>query len=60
MLGSTGSIGTQTLDVLRHLPEFRVYGLSAGSNYDLLKKQIGEVKPQFAWISSAEHAAALR
>lgn len=60
ILGSTGSIGTQTLDVLRHLPEFRVYGLSAGSNYDLLKKQIGEVKPQFAWISSAEHAAALR
>ena len=59
ILGSTGSIGTQTLDVLRHLPDFRVYGLSAGSNYQLLRKQIGEQKPAMACISNSEHAAAL-
>ncbi len=59
ILGSTGSIGTQTLDVLRRLPSFRVLGLSAGSNYDLLRKQIGEFKPKFASVSKPAHARAL-
>ena len=59
ILGSTGSIGTQTLDVLRHLPSFKVLGLSAGSNYELLRKQIGEFRPKFASVSRSEHARAL-
>ena len=60
ILGSTGSIGTQTLEVLRHLGDFRVLGLAAGSNYRLLQKQIGEFKPEFASISNPNHARALR
>ncbi len=47
MLGSTGSIGVQTLDVLRGLaPRYRVVGLTAGRNLDLLSKQIAEFRPQ--------------
>ena len=50
VLGSTGSIGTQTLDVVRALPgDFRVAGLSAGRNRDLLAEQIAEFKPRMVW-----------
>ena len=50
VLGSTGSIGTQTLDVVRALPdEFRVVGLSAGRNLDLLAAQIAEFAPRMVW-----------
>ncbi len=59
ILGSTGSIGTQTLDVIRHLPGFKVLGLAAGSNHELLGKQIAEFKPKFACIALAERAQAL-
>jgi len=46
ILGSTGSIGQQTLDVVRALPDnFRVVGLSAGDNLELLEKQVDEFKP---------------
>jgi 1-deoxy-D-xylulose-5-phosphate reductoisomerase len=48
VLGSTGSIGRQTLDVIRALPQrFRVVGLAAGKNLDLLAAQIQEFKPEF-------------
>ncbi len=48
VLGSTGSIGRQTLEIARAFPErFRVEGLAAGKNLDLLKKQINEFKPRF-------------
>jgi 1-deoxy-D-xylulose-5-phosphate reductoisomerase len=48
VLGSTGSIGRQTLDVVRALPgRFKVTGLAAGENTDLLKEQIKEFKPQY-------------
>lgn len=60
ILGSTGSIGTQTLDVLRHLPEYRVFGLAAGSNVELLRAQIREFKPQIAYIQDPQQATALR
>ncbi|MFC1929328.1 1-deoxy-D-xylulose-5-phosphate reductoisomerase [Chloroflexota bacterium] len=54
VLGSTGSIGQQTLDVVRALPgRFRIVGLAAGNNIDLLAKQIGEFKPEFVSYSSA-------
>jgi 1-deoxy-D-xylulose-5-phosphate reductoisomerase len=47
VLGSTGSIGTQTLDVVRAYPErFQVVGLAAGSNTDLLTRQIAEFRPR--------------
>ncbi len=47
VLGSTGSIGTQTLDVVRALPEhFEVVGLAAGGNTELLSRQIAEFAPR--------------
>ena len=48
VLGSTGSIGRQTLDVVRSLKErFRIVGLAAGKNLDLLAEQVSEFKPEF-------------
>lgn len=48
VLGSTGSIGQQTLDVVRAFPQlFRVVGLAAGKSADLLAKQVAEFKPSF-------------
>jgi 1-deoxy-D-xylulose-5-phosphate reductoisomerase len=50
VLGSTGSIGRQTLEVVRALPEkFRVTGLAAGENLELLEKQIQEFKPEVVY-----------
>ncbi len=50
ILGSTGSIGQQTLEVVRALPHrFQVVGLAAGKNIDLLAKQIKEFKPNFVY-----------
>jgi len=52
VLGSTGSIGQQTLDVVRALPHrFRVVGLAAGENIDLLAEQINEFKPEFVYYA---------
>lgn len=48
ILGSTGSIGRQTLDVVRALPNlFQVVGLAAGGNIRLLKEQVSEFKPRY-------------
>ncbi|MFC1994922.1 1-deoxy-D-xylulose-5-phosphate reductoisomerase [Chloroflexota bacterium] len=50
VLGSTGSIGQQTLDVVRALPDrFRIVGLAAGQKIDLLAKQVAEFKPEFIY-----------
>ncbi len=58
MLGSTGSIGRQTLDVLRGLaPQFRVVGLTAGRNIELLRAQIDEFAPA---VVACEAPGALR
>ena len=52
VLGSTGSIGRQTLDVVRALPHrFHIVGLAAGQNIDLLAEQISEFRPQFVYYS---------
>ncbi|NLJ73777.1 MAG: 1-deoxy-D-xylulose-5-phosphate reductoisomerase [Firmicutes bacterium] len=59
ILGSTGSIGTQTLDVINHLPGYNVLGLSAGSNGKLLRKQIAQYKPKMATLLNQEQASAL-
>lgn len=51
ILGSTGSIGRQALEVIRALPhQFQVVGLAAGKNIDLFGKQINEFKPRFVYF----------
>lgn len=61
ILGSTGSIGTQALDVIRQSPgEFRVAGLSANSNIGLLKEQIREFKPEAVCVMEPEKADELK
>ena len=60
VLGSTGSIGQQTLEVVRALPHrFRIIGLAAGKNVDLLAKQINEFKPRFVYFHDKEAQAHL-
>ena len=54
ILGSTGSIGRQTLDIVRAFPdEFEVVGLSAGNNTELLKRQMEEFSPLHVWSAAA-------
>jgi 1-deoxy-D-xylulose-5-phosphate reductoisomerase len=50
ILGSTGSIGTQTLDVIRHNDDLNLVAISAGSNIALLEKQIRKFKPVLAAV----------
>ncbi len=50
LLGSTGSIGRQTLDIIRDNPDkFLITGLAAGNNIDLLREQVKEFKPRFIY-----------
>jgi 1-deoxy-D-xylulose-5-phosphate reductoisomerase len=61
ILGSTGSIGVNTLDIVRQFPErFSVIGLSAGLNTKLLKEQILEFRPQMVSVLNKELGEALR
>src|SRR5436190_16379178 len=61
ILGSTGSVGTQALDVVRRNPDrFRVVGLSAGSNHELLIGQIREFLPPYVAIADESVAEDLR
>ncbi|KAK9842625.1 hypothetical protein WJX84_009017 [Apatococcus fuscideae] len=51
VLGSTGSIGTQTLDIVReHRDKFEIVGLAAGSNIDLFAEQVREFQPSLVAI----------
>ena len=60
VLGSTGSVGVNTLDVIaRHPDRFEVFALSAATQIDLLLAQCQQFKPQFAVMASAPHAALL-
>jgi 1-deoxy-D-xylulose-5-phosphate reductoisomerase len=53
ILGSTGSIGRQTLDVVRNLsPRFSVIALAAGQNLGLLKQQIEEFRPRYVYCEA--------
>lgn len=55
IIGSTGSIGTQTLDLVRRHPDrFSVVGLVAHSDYELLSKQAEEFKPRFVGLTNTE------
>ena len=60
VLGSTGSIGTQTLEVVREQEGLKVVGLAAGSNVSLMEKQIREFMPSFAVMWSEEAAKELK
>jgi len=61
ILGSTGSIGKSTLDVVRMHPDrFSVASLAAGGNLSLLKEQIEEFRPSFVSVADKEAAASLR
>jgi len=60
LLGSTGSIGVQTLDVIsQHGDKFNVLGLSAGRNIDLLRHQINKFKPSVVSVLAQEDALKL-
>ena len=60
ILGSTGSIGTQTLEVVRENGDLDVLGLAAGNNIKLLEEQIREFHPKLAAVWSEERAKKLR
>jgi 1-deoxy-D-xylulose-5-phosphate reductoisomerase len=61
ILGSTGSVGTQALDVVRRNPDrFKVVGLSAGTNQELLIGQIREFLPPYVALADEQSAADLR
>jgi 1-deoxy-D-xylulose-5-phosphate reductoisomerase len=61
ILGSTGSIGTNTLDIVQRFPdEFQVVGLTAGGNIEKLEEQIRAFKPRAVAVSTEPSAALLR
>lgn len=60
ILGSTGSIGTQTLEIVRNNPDLQVVGLAAGSSVEKMEAQIREFHPVKACMWSEEAAADLR
>lgn len=60
ILGSTGSIGTQTLDVVRNNKELNVVALTAGNNIKLLAEQIREFNPVLACVKTEELAGELK
>ena len=62
ILGSTGSIGTQTLEVVENQNDIEVVALAAGGNVDLLEQQIRQFHPKLAamWTEEKAHDLALR
>lgn len=61
VLGSTGSIGTNTLDVVRRHPQdYEIFALSAATQVDLMLAQCVEFQPRYAVMASAAHAQALQ
>ena len=60
ILGSTGSIGTQTLDIVRKEPDLQVTAMAAGSNVELMEKQIREFRPALAAMWTEEAASDLK
>jgi 1-deoxy-D-xylulose-5-phosphate reductoisomerase len=61
ILGSTGSIGQQTLDIVRAFPrKFQVIGLAGGDNLELLKKQAEEFQPKLIYYKSGKKNSAFK
>ena len=59
ILGSTGSIGRQSLDIISHLPEVRVAALTAGTSVERMVQQCRQFRPELAVMATQEAAAAL-
>ena len=59
ILGSTGSIGRQSLDIIRRLPGIRVAALTAGTNVERMAQQCREFSPKLAVMATQEAAQAL-
>lgn len=60
ILGSTGSIGTQTLEIVRENPDLEVVGLAAGANIDLFERQVREFQPKLVSLQSEAACRELR
>lgn len=60
ILGSTGSIGTQTLDVVRKNGDIQVLGISAGRNIKMLEEQVREFSPKLVAVWDEEAAKELK
>ena len=60
ILGSTGSIGTQTLEIVRSNPDLQVVALAAGSNVSLMEQQVREFHPMLAVMGSEKASADLK
>lgn len=60
ILGSTGSIGTQTLEVVRAYPDIKVKALTANSNTELLEEQAREFKPKLVCVTDEKKAKDLK
>ena len=60
ILGSTGSIGRQTLDIISHLPEIRVAALTAGTSVERMAQQCRQFQPELAVMATEDAAKALR
>ena len=60
VLGSTGSIGTQTLEIIRYNQDIEITALAAGSNVELLEKQVREFHPKTACLWDEKAAAELK
>jgi 1-deoxy-D-xylulose-5-phosphate reductoisomerase len=60
ILGSTGSIGTQTLDVIRNLGDVKVWSMTANTSIELFEKQIREFKPKLVCVMNESKAAELK
>ncbi|PPT08922.1 1-deoxy-D-xylulose 5-phosphate reductoisomerase [Geitlerinema sp. FC II] len=61
LLGSTGSIGTQTLDIVAQYPDrFRLVGIAAGNNLELLVRQVRQFKPEIVAIRNEDKFSELK
>ena len=60
ILGSTGSIGRQSLDIISHIPNVKVSALTAGTSVELMAQQCREFLPELAVMATEEAAAQLR
>ncbi len=60
ILGSTGSIGTQTLEIVRENPDLEVVGLAAGTNIDLFEQQVREFRPKLVSLQSEDACKELK
>lgn len=60
VLGSTGSIGTQTLDVVRKNSDLKIVAMAAGANIELFEKQVREFRPEIVALWSEENANLLK